>query len=125
MINIYSYPPLAAGSIILALGVFVFTQNKYAALNRIFAIMCLSIFIWLGSYSFVFSSKTTVEAMIWIHPVYLGVIFIPVTVHHLSLVYLDRMNKINRRLVIVSYCMGLGMIGLTHLDGFFNGVPKY
>ncbi len=125
MINLYVYPHLISGILIFFLGFFVYFKNKKAMINKVFGLMCLSIFIWLGSYGAVFSSPDEQSAISWIRVVYLGVIFIPVTVHHLSLAFIGKLDSKNLILIRSSYIGGLILLALAQTDYFFGGVYKY
>ncbi|MFA5147083.1 MAG: ATP-binding protein [Candidatus Omnitrophota bacterium] len=121
----YSYPPLIAGFSIMALGVFVFLHNKKAALNRVFALMCFSIFIWLGSYTIAFSVRSKELALFWARFSYIGVIFIPITVHHISVLFLNALDTVNKKLIFVSYILGFLFLIISRTPLFFNDVYSY
>src|SRR3989338_157160 len=88
--------------------------------------MCLSIFIWLAGYAFAFSTNDKDKALYIIKVVvYVGVIFIPITVHHLAIVFLRKNDAFNRWMVRFSYLGVFLLIGLLHTKYFFDGLYHY
>ena len=123
--SIYSIPPFIAGTLILGLGIFAFSNNKRAIINKVFMLMCFSIFIWLLSYSIAFSMSTKKMGLFWARFSYLGIVFIPITVHHISILFLGLSNIKNKNLIFLSYILGLFFLILSRTRHFFDSVFEY
>jgi len=124
-ISLYSYPPFIAGFSIFLLGLFVFFHNRKERLNQIFSLMCLSIFLWLGSYSVVFSSNNKTTALFWARFSYLGIVFIPITVNHTTSLFLKIKSKKNDFIINLSYVLGFFFLLLSRTDYFFFQVKRF
>ena len=91
-LSVYSYPPAIVAFSVLGLGVFILLQNPSSAINRSFAWILLSVFIWLFGFAALYSFKGDIsEAVIISKILYIGVIFIPVTFFH----FVHRVLRIN------------------------------
>ena len=75
--TLYSIPPLLAGTIIFASGLWTVFKNPRATTNRLFGLLCLSLCCWLFGMFMVYSSAHETEALFWGKFIYVGVVFIP------------------------------------------------
>src|SRR3989442_12535073 len=73
----YSIPPLLAGTIIFASGLWTVFKNPRATTNRLFGLLCLALCFWLFVMFMVYSSTHVTEALFWEKFIYVGVVFIP------------------------------------------------
>src|SRR2546425_10421509 len=75
--TLYSIPPLLAGTIIFASGLWTVFKNPRATTNRLFGLLCLSLCFWLFGIFMVYSTTDETEALFWQKFIYVGVVFIP------------------------------------------------
>ena len=76
--------PLTAAVTNLALTLFVLTRDLRSTLNRVYLLWGLSITVWnLGTF-FLFSVQDEDAARFWSAFLHYGVIFLPVSLFHLS-----------------------------------------
>lgn len=122
----YSPIILFISVILLLLGVFVFFRDRSSHLNFSFSILCLSSFLWLFSFSQVYSNPTISNelAIFWFKAGVLGVIFIPVAYYHLMGSFF--LTKSLTKSIIFLYLNAIGFSYLLFETSFFmDGVYQY
>ncbi|NBV20844.1 MAG: hypothetical protein EBS05_02455 [Proteobacteria bacterium] len=83
--NFYELIPLTAAVTNLALTLFVLTRDLRSTLNRVYLLWGISITVWnLGTF-FLFSMGDEPSARMWSTLLHYGVIFLPISLFHLSL----------------------------------------
>ncbi len=108
--------PLTAAITNLALTLFVLTRDLRSTLNRVYLLWGLSITVWnLGTF-FMFSVEEESAARFWSAFLHYGVIFLPISLFHLSV--LIAQVKLPRWLPIVYGWFGL--LALTNALGVFT-----
>src|SRR5207245_7909844 len=75
--TLYSIPPLLAGTIIFASGLWTVFKNPRATTNKLFGLLCLSLCFWLFGMFMVYSSPHETEALFWGRFMYVGGGFFP------------------------------------------------
>jgi len=104
-----------AASIIL--GLIVYLKNKKASLNKIFALLCLSVAAWAGFYFFwlIFGNTKSI-ALLFGRALNIAAIFIPITYFHFITVFLNIYQE-KKKLVISGYLLSFALFitGFTSL----------
>jgi len=118
----YELIPLTAAVTNLALTLFVLTRDLRSTLNRVYLLWGLSITVWnLGTF-FMFSVEQESTARFWSAFLHYGVIFLPVSLLHLSV--LIAQVKLPRWLPVLYGWFGL--LALSNVfGGFTAGVRKF
>ncbi len=104
--NILSYPAFLVSWMILAIGYFVYIKDKKSESNSSFLFVCFATYMWLFSYSIMFSTKS----LLWGKIGYIGVIFIPVTFFHFTICLLNFQKQ--KKLVGICYLIGMFFVAL-------------
>jgi signal transduction histidine kinase len=91
--NPYSIPPLMSAFIVILLGLYVVCRKESSTLQRRFFLVALCIFTWLSFFGLGYSMKNPKMALFLFRCAYLGVAFLPVTVFHFHLEFLNREEK--------------------------------
>ena len=115
-INVFSIPPLVISFFSLGLGVFVYLKNKKSNLNITNSLVCLCTFIWLFSYSVMYSCTDNKTALFFGKIGSAGVLFIPISIYHFTILFTGAKK---RPYVIVAYYM-IGAVFLALL--FFTNI---
>ncbi len=76
-LNFFAFPPLIASLATILLGISVLIHERLSRLSITFFILTITIFLWLFSVFWLFSSTSETVANFWINIVYCGVCFIP------------------------------------------------
>jgi len=105
--TIYNLPPLISSILFFLFGLFVFLKNKKSALNTAFLSVCLVTFWWQFSWFILFSFHSRAVADYLVKIGYLGIIFIPITFFHFSLLLPENKKKINIFIKYFAYFIGL------------------
>lgn len=120
---ITTFFPLISAIFMGGLGLFVFLKQK-SRLGIIFSLFCLSVTIWLFGTFMMFISKTDEKAIFWDRIVYGGVIFIPILMYHLSLIFVKFEQK-QTKILRLGYIISLIFFVLSRTNYFVNGLYKY
>ncbi|MFH1359695.1 MAG: ATP-binding protein [Candidatus Omnitrophota bacterium] len=104
--NPYFTPPFLVACLVLCLGFFILSLEKKSPLNRSFLYFCLSTALYLLGQSFVLCTKFFPAILFWSHVMYTGLIFMSVTIFHVSVAHTDRFDW-EKRSVILLYCLAL------------------
>ena len=117
----YELIPLTAAITNLALTLFVLTRDLRSTLNRVYLLWGLSITVWnLGTF-FMFGVQTEAAARLWSVFLHYGVIFLPISLLHLSI--LIAQVKLPRWLPVLYGWFGL--LALANAAGFFTNGVRY
>ncbi|NBR84632.1 MAG: hypothetical protein EB141_01395 [Verrucomicrobia bacterium] len=117
----YELIPLTAAVTNLALTLFVLTRDLRSTLNRVYLLWGLSISVWNFGTFFMFSVEEEASARFWSAFLHYGVIFLPISLFHLSL--LIAQVKLPRWLPGLYGWFGL--LALTNAFGFFTSGVHY
>lgn len=88
--TLYSVPPLLAGTLVVACGLWVLLKHPRSLVNLTFGLVCGTVGIWLFSFFMVYSSADDAEADFWGRCVYAGVVYIPAAFYHFTCALLHR-----------------------------------
>jgi len=75
--NINTAPPLIVGFLMFVLGVVTLIRERVSRVSSSFFMVTLSIFVWLGSYAWLYSASNEQVAVLWAKIEHIGVAFIP------------------------------------------------
>lgn len=116
---------LISAIFVAALGVFVSRQNIKSKLNILFGFFCASIFFWLLGTFAMFLSKTPEWAIFWDRFVYIGVVFLPILMHHFSLLFTKNKDKKQRYLLYFGYALAIFFLIISRTDYFVKDLFYY
>jgi len=121
--TLYSVPPLLAGTLIIACGLWVLMKHPRALVNITFGLICGAVSIWLFSFFMVYSSSDETEANFWARCVYVGVVYIPAVFYHFSSSLLpDRMPN---KLIATNYFISTAFLLLIPTPYLVSGNYTY
>lgn len=123
--NWYFLPPFIGSTLLLFLGIFVYAKNRTSKINIIFALECLTSFIWQFSYSMMYAfSYNEVIANFYMKIGYVGVIYIPIFYYHFIIEFFERRQE--KIIVYFSYVIATIFAVLNFETNLFtNGLIKY
>jgi PAS domain S-box-containing protein len=75
--NIYAIAPFIVGFLMLILGVVTLIRDRASKVSSSFFLVTLSIFVWLGSLPWLYTSSNEQIALLWAKIEHIGVAFIP------------------------------------------------
>lgn len=125
--NFATLLPLLSAICVFVLGVFVLFRNFRAAINYTFFLVCLGITVWMfGTFMMFLNVDNYAAAAFWDRIVYCGVVFIPATMLHFSLVTMTN-RRFNERwwLLVAAYAITFIFLPLIFTDQFVAGVFVY
>jgi len=122
--SLFSIPPLIISFLLIALGVFVFGQNRKSILNIAFGFLCFISTIWLLSYSIAYNQKNVITALYWLKIGYSGVVFITTTVFYYTVAFL-RIKRL-KKLASLNFLIGILWCALLWFSHYLiDGAIKY
>lgn len=121
-ITFYSIPPLLAGSLVAACGLWVTLKKPRAVANVTFGLISLAICIWLIGMFMVYSSRSQEESLFWQKVVYVGVAYIPAFFYHFCVSFLGRPTC---KLIVPNYLVGTLFLLLIPTPYLINGQYSY
>ncbi len=121
--TLYSVPPLLAGTVIIACGLWVLMKQPRALVNITFSLVCGTISVWLFSFFMVYSSANEAEANFWGRCVYLGVVYIPAVFYHFSCSVLQ--HRMPNKLIVSNYFISTAFLLLIPTPYLLNGDYTY
>jgi len=117
--------PLISSIFVFLLGFFVWYKNRGSKINIIFSLTCLAIAVWMFGTFMMFKSGSDDQAVIfWDRIVYIGVVFIPTLMFHLSVVFTGKFKQ-QRRSLFMAYILSSIFLVLSRTDYFVTGVFRY
>jgi len=122
--NVYAIPNIIGSLCFLTLAIFVYMKNKKSKVNATFALMCITGFIWQFMYALAYLSPDKETAFIMFKIGYIGVIFIPATVYHFIILFLNLKNQ--QKIIIAGYIIALIFSFFCITTRYFmDGLYKY
>jgi len=115
--------PLISAVFVLCLGIFVFSKNRKLKVNQIFFLFTICLTIWLFATFMMFTSEEDARIIFWDRIVYIGVIFIPITIYHFSLEFAKIEAK--RKLLYLGYFLSIIFLILSRTNYFVEDLYKY
>ena len=122
-ISLVSLLPLVSTIFVFGLGVFVFFKNPKSKLNIVFALIAVTVTIWLFGTFMMFNSGTDKQAIFWDRFIYMGVVFVPALMYHFSIIFSNRRGR--RKLLILSYILSCIFLILSRTEYFVSDLFKY
>ena len=122
--SIFVIGPFLVSLLTLFFGTFAFFINKKAKLNRLFYLLCISVFVWSFGYAQMYNTKNNYPlALFWARIGYVGVVFIPVFTYHYIVTFLSLKR---RQITILStYLLGVCFLFISRTDLFLNSGFHY
>ncbi|HJU03905.1 MAG TPA: ATP-binding protein [Nitrospiraceae bacterium] len=128
--TLYSIPPLLAGSLVLACGLWIFMKNCRTVRNITFGMISVGLSMWLFGFFMIYSSPRAEEARWWGTVVYAGIVYIPAFFYHFCVSFLQSHPRC--KLIVPNYLIStifLLLVPTTYLiDGqytyFWGYYPK-
>lgn len=111
--------PLFAAGVNIVLAIFVFTRDWRLRINQVFLLWGASLSVWNFGAFMLFSLRDPEDALIWARVTHMGVIFIPVSVLHLSALLARRPLG---RWIHVGYAITVAMAAGNLSEYFIRGV---
>lgn len=121
--TLYSVPPLLAGTVIIACGLWVLMKQLQGLVNITFSLVCGAVSVWLFSFFMVYSSTDEAEASFWGRCVYVGVVYIPAAFYHFSSSVLQR--RMPNKLIVSNYFISTAFLLLIPTPYLLNGDYTY
>lgn len=121
--TLYSVPPLLAGTLVVACGLWVLMKNPRALVNLTFSLVCGAVGIWLFSFFMVYSSADEAEAGFWSRCVYAGVVYIPAAFYHFTCCLLQR--RMPNKLIATNYFISTVFLLLVPTPYLVDGNHTY
>jgi signal transduction histidine kinase len=107
--------PLTAALINFALVLFVLTRDRRSVLNRVFLLWGASMVVWNVGTVFMFRVFEPADALVWTRIQHLGLIFLPVSLLHLSLL----ITQVRLPKLIIGLYAWFGILAASVFTNFF------
>jgi len=121
--TVNAIPPLAAGTLVFACGLWIVLQNPRAMTNRMFGLVCLGASIWLFSFFMLYSSPSGTDALLWGKLSQLGSVYIPAYFYHFAMRFSGLPG--HRRAIFANYIISTFFLLLLPTDYYFEGHYQY
>ncbi len=121
--SVFVIGPFVVSWLTLFFGVFVYLKNRKAKLNKVFSLICLSVFIWAFGYSQMYNTKSgDAAALFWARFGYSGAVFIPVFVWHYIMIFLG--VKVKKWIMFGAYLLGVLFFIISRTDLFLYSMQR-
>ncbi len=108
----------------IGLGLLVFSKSRKAKLGFVFNLFCISVSIWLFGAFMMLTSKEDVLAIFWDRIVYMGVVFIPALMYHISVIF-AKLEQKQRKTLLIGYFISFIFLILSGTNYFVEDLYKY
>ena len=115
---------LTVGSICVLVGAFILYRERASAAGRVYFIYTLSLALWLIGASFGFASPNPSAALFWGDIAHLGVMTIPATILHFSVLSMGIASR-HRRLITWTWFIAMTFLVLNLFWPGFIGDPYH
>lgn len=119
--SVIEFAPLLAAFFNALLAIFVISRDSNSRLNQVFLLWGTALAVWNFGAFMMFRVEDVEEAYFWARMLHFGVIFIPVSVLHLTLLITG--SPVNRW-IAVPYITALILCGTNFSDLFISGVHE-
>ncbi len=120
--TLYSLPPLLAGSLVVACGLWIFMKSHRTVKNITFSLICIGLSTWLFGFFMIYSASSAEEVQFWAKVVYAGVVYIPAFFYHFCVSLLQTHPRC--RWIVPNYLIStifLFLVPTTYLiDGYYS-----
>ncbi|MBU1871472.1 MAG: GAF domain-containing protein, partial [Candidatus Omnitrophica bacterium] len=121
--SLYAIFPFISGIVFLIFGIFILSKNTKSKLNLYYFLTCLSAFIWIICYSFVYASQNEVSALLFARLGYIGVVFIPTFLYNFIITFL-RLKR-SKAIIYSTFLVSLFFLIANTTDYFLIGMYRY
>ncbi|MGH7232620.1 MAG: ATP-binding protein [Nitrospiraceae bacterium] len=121
--TLYSIPPLLAGSLVIACGLWIFMKSHRATKNITFGMICLGLSAWLFGFFMIYSAARAEEAQFWGKAVYAGVVYIPAFFYHFCVSFLHTRPRC--KLIVPNYLISTVFLLLVPTTYLIDGQYSY
>jgi len=119
--NYFLLIPFFAAGVNLTLALFVFTRDWRLRINQVFLLWGASLSLWNFGAFMLFNVRDTTDALAWARVTHMGVIFIPISVLHLSALLTRRVLG---EWLYIGYCATLVLACFNFTEYFIPGVTN-
>ncbi len=124
MTKLYPIPTFIVSAMLLFLGIFVYRNSKQQYINKVFMGLCFTSSCWLLFFSITYTVRNEYIAFMLEKIGYCGITFIPITVFHYIIEFLN--IKRIKRFALYNYIVGLIFVVLIWTTPFIvGGVKNY
>lgn len=121
--TLFSIPPLVAGTLVFASGLWVVVKNPRVTTNVTFGLLCLSASFWLFGFFLIYSTSNEGHALVWGKWLHVGIIYVPALFYHFCVSFLNRPGP--TRSVWLFYGASTAFLLLLPGDLLLNGQYQY
>jgi signal transduction histidine kinase len=121
--TLYSIPPLLAGSLVLACGLWIVMKSHQAIKNITFGLICMAACIWLFGFFMSYSAPRPEEAQFWGKVAKVGLICVPPFFYHFCVSLLQKHPSC--KLIVPNYLISAVFLLLLPTPYLFNGQYAY
>jgi len=120
--NFYALFPTITSILFLVMGVYVYLKNRKNIVNFVYLLFCLSVFVWMFSFSMMYWSNTASDAYIFAKIGFIGILFIPVFMFHFVVAFLGKNETYKTHIKILYICIIPCMLIDFLTKWFYSGV---
>ncbi|XOB40202.1 MAG: ATP-binding protein [Candidatus Nealsonbacteria bacterium] len=122
--DILAYSGFINSFLVLAIGVFVYLKSKRELKNKLFFLLCFSVFIWQASYGFWQMAKSEEESLFFLRFITISSVFSSVLFLHLVLSILSIVKE-KKPLLQWAYIITFVIISLVFTPFYISGLREY
>ena len=123
--NLYSVPTLVTTAAILLLGLLVLIRERVSWVSISFALLTISVSVWLFTYSGMYSSRDESTALWWVRASYIGLPFIAAATYQFTVAVLGIYHRY--RLIAMSAWLSSALFSASGIltNDLVSGVYRY
>jgi hypothetical protein len=122
--NLHSVPALLTALLSLSLGGFVYLKQRKHTVNRVWALLSVSIALWSLSFAAVMNAPNEELALLGVRALYFGAIPIPVLFLHFIFAYRQTTHK-RKAMLGVGYALSLLSLGLSFTNLLIRDITPH
>jgi len=123
--SLYAVPTLATGMAVLVLGLLNFIRERISQVSVLFLLITLSAALWLFGISLAYCAGDEAAALWWAKAAKLGVVFIPSSIYHFTVVILRIWQKHKRTVWLGWAGSAIFFASIVATPYFIDGVHRY
>ena len=121
--TLFSTPPLLAGTLVFASGLWIILKNPWTVTNRTFGLLCLALSTWLLSFFMIYSAEQAQKSIFWGKFLYIGVVYIPAFFYHFCVSFLQLPAQ--KRAIVANYAISTVFLMFIPTSYLVNGQYAY